>query len=157
MIKINKILFIIGGLALLAFIFAIYITYTFQNIRINGRLFYAPIVEISCRISRPNSGCSVLINNKIIYAGSYDGHTPIGDSIAVRYIPEEIRVIQESFHPNRFYLFYALASPLLILGIMLVVESFKGKSMSQYYIEEERHRLIRQEKIKRLKSKFKIK
>lgn len=156
-IKINKILLTVGLASLIAFAFAIYITYTFQNIRIKGKLVYAPIVEISGRISRPNSGCSVLINSKTIYAGSYDGYTPIGDTIAVRYIPGEIRVIQERFKPNRYYLLYSLASPLLILGIMLIIESFKGKSISQYYLEEERQRLKRQEKIKRLKSKFRIK
>lgn len=54
----------------------------------------------------------------------------LGDTVSVRYLKD--RVIQEGFNPNLYYLYYVLDSILLILAIILIKESFKGKSIWEY-------------------------
>lgn len=122
-----------GILCLMSFIMAIYFITIDRKIRIKGTVIKAPIVELYGRISRPNGGCSVLINGKIFNAGSvYDDSFSLGDSILVRYIPNEYCVVQERVNPKRYYFYYSISSLLLFSGIALTIESFKGKKFSDY-------------------------
>ncbi|BEH00518.1 hypothetical protein BSYN_27820 [Bacteroides sedimenti] len=110
-----------------------YFTYSDRNIRVNGTLIKAPIVEFYGRISRPNGGCYVLINGMKINAGKIDNlNYSLGDSILVRYIPGEYCVVQERVNPYRYYLYFTLEAILLIIGAVLINESFKGKSIWEY-------------------------
>lgn len=74
----------LGVLCIGLFFMSFYFTYSDRNIRVNGTLIKAPIVEFYGRISRPNGGCCVLINGMKINAGKIDNlNYSLGDSILV--------------------------------------------------------------------------
>jgi len=148
------------GICSLAFFsIAFYYISIDRKIRTQGTLCKARIVELYGRISRPNGGCSVQIDGNILNAGSkYDDSFSLGDSILVRYIPGEYCVVQERVNPKRYYLYYAMSSLLLFLGFASLIESFKGKKLSEYksYSNEEIKELLLK-KIKRLFKKRRTK
>lgn len=131
--KVNYIIFTMGVLAILGFVISFYFSYKDRHIRINGSLRNEKIVKISGRISRPHGSASVIIDGVKLNSGSVSKKYSIGDSIQVRYIPGEYCVIQEGVNPNRYYLYFAMESILLIVGIALFIESLKGKDIWSYY------------------------
>lgn len=94
-----------------------------------GDLVYATIVEIQKR--HPDDGVYLVINGEKMYSSGLSSNKVIGDTIAVRYIEGIERVVQEWRNPP-YYLQYILTSILLVLGIVLIIESFKGKKMREY-------------------------
>jgi hypothetical protein len=130
--KINLFLFIIGLISIVAFFGVGYLITESRDIRLNGKLSYAPITGYYGRISRPKGGVYVNINGKTYYSNGFDKSYSIGDSIAVRYVEHDNRAIQERINPNRYYLYYVLDALLLAIGYLLIKESFKGKSIWRY-------------------------
>ncbi len=130
--KINLFLFFLGLTSIVAFFGVGYLITESRDIRLNGKLSYAPITGYYGRISRPKGGVYVNINGKTYYSNGFDKSFTIGDSIAVRYVEHNNRTIQERINPNRYYLYYVLDTLLLAIGYLLIKESFKGKSIWRY-------------------------
>ena len=158
MTKINKQLLLIGVVSLFFFVFITGSIYEKKHIRVDGVYVKAPIVEFSKNASYRSAtyNCSVLIDGKKMYAGGINEEEySLGDSNGVRYIPDADCVVQERFSPIRYNLEYAISCILLILGVVALIESFKGKKMSEYrsYSNDDIYEWIKQriEKLMRLK------
>lgn len=129
--KPNIILLVIGLFAVSMFAMSFYFSWTDRNVRLNGNLKKVRIVNISYG-KRSTRSAIVEIDNIRINSGQITANYSIGDSILVRYIPNEYCVVQERIHPNRYYLYFTLESILLLAAIALIVESLKGKDFSYY-------------------------
>ena len=149
--KINISYLIIGIASIIAFIILVKFTYTSRYIRINGELKYCPIVSIDYGVK---NYVTVSIDSQELDARLMIDDLCIGDSIAVRYIKGESRVIQERVELWRFYLWFGLESTLLIAGVISIVGGFMGKGTYRDYA----HRYKRSKKaIKSTKKKKKKK
>lgn len=129
--KPNITVLLVGIFLVSMFAISFYFSWTDRYIRLNGELRKTEIINI--RHFKGGSGATVSIEGNNLNAGRISRNYLVGDSILIRYIPNEYCVVQESVQPNRYYLYFALESILLIIGIALIVESLKGKSFSYYY------------------------
>ena len=127
--KPNIILLLAGILAILMFVLSFYLSWTDRNIRLKGELRKVKIGNINYGKGR---SADVIVDNIQLSAGRISRKYSVGDSILVRYIPNEYCVVQERVDPNRYYLYFAIESILLIVGITFIVESFKRKRMWEY-------------------------
>jgi len=130
--KINYKIVILGITLLLSFFLVFYYSWTDRNIRLNGNVIKAPIVEFYGRLSRPNGSVSVRIDGVILNAGKFDrrGYS-LGDSIEVCYIPNEYCVVQKRVNPNRYYLYFALESIILLVGGYLIISGLRGQGFEK--------------------------
>lgn len=126
--KPNIILLLVGIFAVSMFAMSFYYSWTDRNIRLNGELRKVRIVDISYG-KRSTRSAIIEIDNARINSGKITTDYSIGDSILVRYIPNEYCVVQERVSPNKYYLYFALEFILLIAGIALIIESLKGKNL----------------------------
>lgn len=113
---------VFGIIALVAFYFSATMTFKDMNIRNNGVLIKAPVVEVYTR--RSMTWIDVEINGQKLAAGSVTtmNNPGLGDSIEVFYIQGEYDVVQKSMNPRRYYLFFALEFLLLLLlGVSLII------------------------------------
>lgn len=131
-IKINLFLCSLGLISIIAFLGVGYLITESRDIRLNGKLSYATITGYYGRVSRPKGGVYVKLNGKTYYSNGFDKSYSIGDSIAVRFVDNNNRAIQERLNPNNYYLYYALDAIFLAIGYYLIKESFKGKSLWRY-------------------------
>ncbi|SES62474.1 hypothetical protein [Prevotella sp. kh1p2] len=130
--KINVILLSLGLLCIICFSMIAYFIMTDWDVRVNGQLVNAEVVAIEGRVSRPVGSATVRIGNQFYDAGSIDSSVSIGDSILVRYSAKDQSVIQEKVNPH-LYIFYMFLDMLLILpGVLLIKESFKGRKLWEY-------------------------
>lgn len=128
--KPNIVLLVTGIFAILMFAISFYYSWTGRSIRLNGELREVEITEVWRY--KGGWGATIILDGNNFNAGSISHDKSVGDSILVRYIPDEYCVVQESVHPDRYYLYFTLESILLIIGIALIVESLKGKDFSYY-------------------------
>jgi len=123
----NKSVIMIGIACIITFIVLVKYTYTLRDIRINGEIRYCPIVKI--REGTAGKWCNVNIDNKELDAGLCSNKLKKGDTIAIRYIKGKSEVVQEQVELWRYYIFFGLESILLIVGIILIIGGFMGKSI----------------------------
>lgn len=131
--KINKFLLILGLVGVCASILAgRYITEG-RSIKLNGDIVKARIIRFRKGL-RQKEGAYVELNGKEFYiSGLRKKRYSLGDTILVRFIPGKNRVIPEHYKVRVYYLYYAFDLILFLMGAVLVIESFKGKSMWSYY------------------------
>ena len=122
---------VLGLITLLAFFFVSSMSYEDMNIRKNGQVIKAPVVEIYSR--RWMTWIHVEINGQELAAGTVttDKNPSIGDSIEVCYISGKSNVVQKNMNPNRYYLFFALESLLLFLGLYLIIAGLIGDKVAE--------------------------
>ena len=102
-----------------------------MKIRENGHVIKAPVVEIKSRSWM--TWVQVEINGQKLDAGEIitDENPSLGDSIEVCYISGFSNVVQKNRDSNRYYLFFALESLLLIMGVYLVIAGFIGEKIQE--------------------------
>lgn len=130
--KINISFTLLGLAAIIAAILVINFTYSSRNIRINGVIVDCPIEHIKYS-TRGGNHAYILYNGIIFPAGRLILDKQIGDTITVRYLKGMNRVIQEDFEPWRFNLYFGLEGILLIMGLIIIIGGFKGKTMYDSY------------------------
>ncbi len=126
--KINISFVIIGVLVVIIFILLVKFTYTSRDIRLNGEIIQCPIISITYAIKGGNHG-HVMINNKEFHVGRLTDDLEVGDTIKVRFMEGKSQVVQADIKPEIYYLYFGLESIVLILGIILIIGGFQGKSI----------------------------
>ena len=125
--KINWGMLAIGLLAFIPSCIVANLIYNNREVRMHGELKSCPIVEISYSYKGGNSG-DVEIDGKRLSVYKLEDKYHVGDSLLVRYDKEKSLVIQEKYKEWNFFVFYALDSVLLILGLLLIYGGLSGKS-----------------------------
>jgi len=122
---------VVGIVTLAALFYFSTMSYKDMNIREHGLIIKAPVVEIYTR--RWMTWIDVEIKGQKLDAGSVTtmDNPSLGDSIEVCYILGENCVVQKSMNPKRYYLFFALESLLLIIGIYLIIAGFIGNKTQE--------------------------
>lgn len=131
--KINISFIVIGVFAIVVFILLAKFTYISRDIRINGEIKQCPIVRIDYAIKGGNHA-NIMIDGKELPAGRLIDNLEVGDTIAVRFIEGESRVVQDSVALWRYYLYFGLECILFLLGIVLIIGGLKGKTIYDSYI-----------------------
>ena len=130
MMKINYILLVFSLMCITVWLFSSYQILKNLVVRVDGNLISVDIADFGCR--KFNRYAKVNINGVEMDAGGIGKEYKLGDTIRVCYVDGINTVVQERFSPNRYYCFLGLSSILLIVGIVLFVESLKGKSIWSY-------------------------
>jgi hypothetical protein len=68
-----------------------------------------------------------MIEGKELPAGRLISDHKVGDSLLIRCIKDKPWVVQDRVKLWRYYLFFALESILLIVGVILTIGGFLGK------------------------------
>jgi hypothetical protein len=126
--KINISFLLIGIATFIVSVILVNFTYTLRDIRINGELRYCPIIHINYSGKGGNSA-DVLVDGQKKMAGHTIDNLKVGDTIAVKYIKGKSRVVQADVKPNIYYFYFGLESVLLLVGIVLIIGGFMGKSI----------------------------
>ncbi len=133
-IKVAKSVFIIGFLGFLLFFWGGYVHFECWQVRTKGQLVNAEIVKrkkMHKRLQIYYSGF-IIINGEEFRVVDIGKTKKKGDCILVRYLPGKTEIIKESESPG-FYMFVTLfCSFMCILGIIVIIESFKGKELWEW-------------------------
>ena len=135
--KINAFFLLIGFLAIIAAVLTIYYTNNSLYILKNGDTVYCPVVHIDYSAKGGNHAI-VSLHGRELSAGKTALNVQLNDTIAVRYIEGETRVVQAENKIRGYYFYFVLEFILLILGIIIVIGGFLGKSMYDSYTHKEK-------------------
>lgn len=130
--RINAFFLFMGFSAVIAAFLTIYYTNKSLYILKNGDTVYCPVVHIDYSTKGGNHAI-VLLNGRELSAGKTSQRVKLNDTIAVKYIEGESRVIQMENKIEGYYFYFVLEFILLIIGVIILIGGFLGKSIYDSY------------------------
>lgn len=119
--RFNYLAIFLGIICIILFVIAVRYNLNTKNIIENGKLVQGTVVSVTN--SKSGGSCKIIIDGNELSAAT-NSDVYVGDTISVRYIKGESRVIQESLEVWRVYLWIGLWCGLLVLGIALLAGGF---------------------------------
>lgn len=137
--KINGYFLLIGFMAVVASVLMINYTQNSLIILKNGNLAYCPVIHIDYS-ARGGNHAFVMLNGQKISAGQVENSIEINDTIAIRYIEGESRVVIAKNKFIVYYFFFVIEGILFVLGVTIIIGGFMGKSIYDSYTPRKNNR-----------------